>query len=232
MGLILRGSSLPWPNFGHVVLARPSPILFYPISSTEVGPAAGRVALHFSRPSRLKQQADAVVIKRPLLEDGVSGSSHPGLWWPRARKQHQKQCTPYAAPPHMPPACRFGVLWMCRGTSCPAPAPERCRPTWRAWSLLRCCPSSPWCTILEYQVQGGWGVCPACWPGSMLDVVHDLRLGTCPESFPYCKEVPQQLDVTSPAWQQWACRQRSRHRADSGQAGMTPAHHVCRFQSS
>ena len=36
VGLILRGCSLPWPNFGHVVLARPSPILFYPISSTEV----------------------------------------------------------------------------------------------------------------------------------------------------------------------------------------------------
>ena len=36
VGLILRGCSLPWPNYGHVVLARPSPILFYPISSTEV----------------------------------------------------------------------------------------------------------------------------------------------------------------------------------------------------
>lgn len=36
VGLLLRGASLPYANFGHVVLAKPSPILFYPISSTEV----------------------------------------------------------------------------------------------------------------------------------------------------------------------------------------------------
>lgn len=36
VGLVLRGCALPWPNYGHVILARPSPILFYPISSTEV----------------------------------------------------------------------------------------------------------------------------------------------------------------------------------------------------
>lgn len=36
VGLLLTGCQLPWANYGHVVLARPSPILFYPISSTEV----------------------------------------------------------------------------------------------------------------------------------------------------------------------------------------------------
>lgn len=36
VGLILRNVKLPFPNHGHVVLAKPSPILFYPISSTEV----------------------------------------------------------------------------------------------------------------------------------------------------------------------------------------------------
>jgi Squalene epoxidase len=36
VGLLLRNCSLPHANFGHVVLAKPSPILFYPISSTEV----------------------------------------------------------------------------------------------------------------------------------------------------------------------------------------------------
>jgi squalene monooxygenase len=36
VGLLLRNCSLTHPNFGHVVLAKPSPILFYPISSTEV----------------------------------------------------------------------------------------------------------------------------------------------------------------------------------------------------
>jgi hypothetical protein len=36
VGIILRNAKLPAPNHGHVVLAKPSPILFYPISSTEV----------------------------------------------------------------------------------------------------------------------------------------------------------------------------------------------------
>ncbi|ONK76063.1 uncharacterized protein A4U43_C03F23500 [Asparagus officinalis] len=36
VGLVLENCELPYPNHGHVVLADPSPILFYPISSTEV----------------------------------------------------------------------------------------------------------------------------------------------------------------------------------------------------
>nr|QDC17514.1 squalene epoxidase [Fritillaria thunbergii] len=36
VGLILENCQLPCPNHGHVILADPSPILFYPISSTEV----------------------------------------------------------------------------------------------------------------------------------------------------------------------------------------------------
>ena len=36
VGVILEDCPLPCPNHGHVVLADPSPILFYPISSTEV----------------------------------------------------------------------------------------------------------------------------------------------------------------------------------------------------
>lgn len=36
MGLILENCQLPFANHGHVILADPSPILFYPISSTEV----------------------------------------------------------------------------------------------------------------------------------------------------------------------------------------------------
>ncbi|KAI8470182.1 MAG: SE-domain-containing protein [Monoraphidium minutum] len=36
VALLLKGVSLPFPNHGHVVLAKPSPILFYPISSLEV----------------------------------------------------------------------------------------------------------------------------------------------------------------------------------------------------
>uniref|UniRef100_A0A061QZC0 Squalene monooxygenase n=1 Tax=Tetraselmis sp. GSL018 TaxID=582737 RepID=A0A061QZC0_9CHLO len=36
VGLVLTDVELPRPNHGHVVLASPSPLLFYPISSTEV----------------------------------------------------------------------------------------------------------------------------------------------------------------------------------------------------
>ncbi|KAM7279902.1 hypothetical protein ACFE04_007036 [Oxalis oulophora] len=36
VGLVLENCELPYENHGHVVLGDPSPILFYPISSTEV----------------------------------------------------------------------------------------------------------------------------------------------------------------------------------------------------
>lgn len=36
VGLVLENCNLPYANHGHVVLADPSPILMYPISSTEV----------------------------------------------------------------------------------------------------------------------------------------------------------------------------------------------------
>ncbi|CAI5516639.1 unnamed protein product [Closterium sp. Naga37s-1] len=36
VGLLLRDCPLPHPNYGHVVLADPSPVLFYPVSTTEV----------------------------------------------------------------------------------------------------------------------------------------------------------------------------------------------------
>jgi 2-polyprenyl-6-methoxyphenol hydroxylase-like FAD-dependent oxidoreductase len=41
VGLLLRNVQLPYANHGHVVLAEPSPVLFYPISPTEVRAAAG-----------------------------------------------------------------------------------------------------------------------------------------------------------------------------------------------
>lgn len=36
VGLVLENCELPYPSHGHVVLADPSPVLLYPISSTEV----------------------------------------------------------------------------------------------------------------------------------------------------------------------------------------------------
>ncbi|CAI8618027.1 unnamed protein product [Vicia faba] len=36
VGLVLENCNLPYENHGHVILGNPSPILFYPISSTEI----------------------------------------------------------------------------------------------------------------------------------------------------------------------------------------------------
>lgn len=36
VGLVLENCELPYANHGHVILGDPSPILFYPISSTEI----------------------------------------------------------------------------------------------------------------------------------------------------------------------------------------------------
>ena len=62
VGLLLRNCSLPHANYGHVVLARPSPILFYPISSTEVR------GLH--RSAHPCQQVDHILLigRQPLSQ--------------------------------------------------------------------------------------------------------------------------------------------------------------------
>lgn len=36
VALVLENCKLPYANHGHVILADPSPILFYPVSSTEI----------------------------------------------------------------------------------------------------------------------------------------------------------------------------------------------------
>lgn len=36
VGLVLENCELPCANHGHVILGDPSPVLFYPISSTEI----------------------------------------------------------------------------------------------------------------------------------------------------------------------------------------------------
>ena len=50
VGLLLKEARLPYNNYGHVVLAKPSPILFYPISSVEV-------SLYFSTTSTVSSMA-------------------------------------------------------------------------------------------------------------------------------------------------------------------------------
>lgn len=36
IGVILKNVTLPFPNYGHVILGKPAPVLFYPIGSNEV----------------------------------------------------------------------------------------------------------------------------------------------------------------------------------------------------
>ena len=36
VGLVLENCELPFANYGHVIIADPTPIVFYPISSTEL----------------------------------------------------------------------------------------------------------------------------------------------------------------------------------------------------
>eukprot|EP00898_Chlorokybus_atmophyticus_P001332 jgi/Chlat1/219/Chrsp1S03038 len=59
VGLILENCELPHPNHGHVVLADPSPVLFYPISSTEV-----RCLVDIA--GKLPSQADGSLTKHML----------------------------------------------------------------------------------------------------------------------------------------------------------------------
>jgi len=71
VGVILRGVALPHPNHGHVVLARPSPILFYPISSTEV-----RCLVDVPRP---KLPADLPGYLRETVAPGVPDELRPAF---------------------------------------------------------------------------------------------------------------------------------------------------------
>jgi len=67
VGLLLRGAGLPWPNYGHVVLAKPSPILFYPISSSEVSPYKSSISRQILSSLQVKPRSVIVVISQRLV---------------------------------------------------------------------------------------------------------------------------------------------------------------------
>lgn len=109
VGLLLRGCSLPHANFGHVVLAKPSPILFYPISSTEVRPASsGRLDLHVSprllfdfctHPSTHPSLLTGALQRGARLTLVCAAGAHPGG---RARREaaQRRHGGPAGVPPH------------------------------------------------------------------------------------------------------------------------------------
>mmetsp|Transcript_2009 Transcript_2009/g.5981 ORF Transcript_2009/g.5981 Transcript_2009/m.5981 type:complete len:524 (-) Transcript_2009:1883-3454(-) len=106
VGLLLRSCVLPHPNYGHVVLAKPSPILFYPISSTEVRtlvdvpgeklPSAATGALQVYLRSQVAPQVP------PQLRDSFLQAISDG----RVRSMQNKSMP--AAPLHRPGALLLG----------------------------------------------------------------------------------------------------------------------------
>lgn len=106
VGLLLQGASLPHPGYGHVVLAEPSPVLFYPISSNEVrclvdypgeslpGATSGELQRYLKE--RIAPQVP------PQLQKAFLNAVESG----RIRSMQNKQLT--AAPLHQPGALLLG----------------------------------------------------------------------------------------------------------------------------
>ncbi|EFJ48412.1 hypothetical protein VOLCADRAFT_74714 [Volvox carteri f. nagariensis] len=103
VGLLLKKCQLPVPNHGHVVLAKPSPILFYPISSTEVRCLVDVPGERL--PSDLPAYLRATVA--PQLPDQLRPAFLEALERPEAIRSMQNKLMP-AAPLHQPGALLLG----------------------------------------------------------------------------------------------------------------------------
>ncbi|KAG2429450.1 hypothetical protein HYH02_014032 [Chlamydomonas schloesseri] len=103
VGLRLTNCSLPVPNHGHVVLARPSPILFYPISSTEVRCLVDVPGEKL--PGDLPAYLRATVA--PQLPDVLRPAFLAALERPEAIRSMQNKLMP-AQPLHQPGALLLG----------------------------------------------------------------------------------------------------------------------------
>lgn len=106
VGLLLRGCQLPHPHYGHVVLAQPAPLLFYPIGTNEVRalvdvpgeklPSAATGALHEYLSSQIAPQVPEQ-LRAAFLEAVECG---------RVRSMQNK--TMPAVPLHRPGALLLG----------------------------------------------------------------------------------------------------------------------------
>ena len=106
VGLLLKDVALPHPNYGHVVLADPSPVLFYPISPTEVRclvdypgeklPAVSTGHLHDYLLTTVAPQVP------PVLREAFEAAVRHG----RVRTMQNKQLT--SQPLHQPGALLLG----------------------------------------------------------------------------------------------------------------------------
>ncbi|PNH02071.1 Squalene monooxygenase, partial [Tetrabaena socialis] len=103
VGLLLRNCQLPVANHGHVVLARPSPILFYPISSTEVRCLVDVPGERL--PGDLPAYLRSTVA--PQLPEQLRPAFLDALERPEAIRSMQNKLMP-AAPLHQPGALLLG----------------------------------------------------------------------------------------------------------------------------
>lgn len=106
VGLLLKDVTLPHPNFGHVVLADPSPVLFYPISSTE-----SRCLVDYpgeKLPPMTTGQLHKYLLEKvaPQIPDSLKGAFIKAVEDGRVRSMQNKQLT--SAPLHQPGALLLG----------------------------------------------------------------------------------------------------------------------------
>ena len=106
VGLLLKDVELPHPNYGHVILAQPSPVLFYPVSSSEV-----RCLVDF--PGKSLPSAASGEMKRYLLDEiapqvpeKLQGAFSSAVENGRIRTMQNKQLT--VSPLHPPGALMLG----------------------------------------------------------------------------------------------------------------------------
>lgn len=106
VGLLMKDVALPHPGYGHVILAKPSPVLFYPISATEV-----RCLVDYPGPS-LPSSASGDLQRylqekvAPQLPEQLREAFEIALHSGRVRSLQNSQVT--SAPLHQPGALLLG----------------------------------------------------------------------------------------------------------------------------
>ena len=106
IGLLLKDVQLPHSNFGHVVLAEPSPVLFYPVSPTEI-----RCLVDYpgtTLPSATSGELHEYLIQKvaPQIPEILKEAFENAVKHGRIRTMQNKQLT--VAPLHPPGALMLG----------------------------------------------------------------------------------------------------------------------------
>jgi squalene monooxygenase len=74
MGLVLKDCPLPYPNHGHVVVAKPSPCLIYPISSSET-----RILIDFPQQEAPRKSPELTTHLRDVILPQLPSSIQPAF---------------------------------------------------------------------------------------------------------------------------------------------------------